>query len=36
MVVNKLFNKKYQITNPDYVTKLENKDYVVKNILNII
>ena len=26
------FNKKYQITNPDYVTKLENQDYVVKNI----
>ena len=26
------FNKKYQITNPDYVTKLENLDYVVKNI----
>ena len=26
------FNKKYQITNPDYVTTLENKDYVVKNI----
>ncbi len=27
-----LFNKKYQITNPDYVTKLENQDYVIKNI----
>ncbi len=26
------FNKKYQITNPDYVTKLENQEYVVKNI----
>jgi len=26
------FNKKYQITNPDYVTTLDNKDYVVKNI----
>ena len=26
------FNKKYQITNPDYVTKLENQDYVIKNI----
>ncbi len=26
------FNKKYQITNPDYVTSIENKDYVVKNI----
>ncbi len=26
------FNKKYQITNPDYVTSLENKDYVTKNI----
>ena len=26
------FSKKYQITNPDYVTKLENQDYVIKNI----
>ncbi len=26
------FNKKYQITNPDYVTSLKNKDYVIKNI----
>ena len=26
------FNKKYQITNPDYVVDLNNKDYVVKNI----
>ena len=26
------FNKKYQITNPDYVTKLENQEYVIKNI----
>ena len=26
------FNNKYQITNPDYVTKLENQDYVIKNI----
>ena len=26
------FNKKYQITNPDYVASLENKDYVTKNI----
>ena len=26
------FNKKYQITNPDYVTTLDNQDYVVKNI----
>ena len=26
------FNKKYQITNPDYVIPLEKKDYVVKNI----
>ncbi len=26
------FNKKYQITNPDYVTKIENQDYVIKNI----
>ena len=27
-----LFNKKYQITNPDYVTSLKNKEYVTKNI----
>ena len=26
------FNKKYQITNPDYVTSLDNEDYVIKNI----
>ena len=26
------FNKKYQITNPDYVTQLENQEYVVRNI----
>jgi ATP-dependent DNA helicase RecG len=26
------FNKKYQITNPDYVTPLDNKNYVTKNI----
>ena len=26
------FNKKYQITNPDYVMPIEKKDYVVKNI----
>ena len=26
------FNKKYQITNPDYVTPLENKEFVAKNI----
>ena len=26
------FKKKCQITNPDYVTSLENKEYVVKNI----
>ena len=26
------FKNKYQITNPDYVTSLENKKYVVKNI----
>tara|TARA_E500000178_G_scaffold350175_1_gene408597 strand:- start:684 stop:2729 length:2046 start_codon:yes stop_codon:yes gene_type:complete len=26
------FNKRYQMTNPDYVTTLENQDYVVKNI----
>ncbi len=26
------FNNNYQMTNPDYVTKLENQDYVIKNI----
>ena len=26
------FNKRYQITNPDYVTTLSNKDFVVQNI----
>jgi ATP-dependent DNA helicase RecG len=26
------FNKNYQITNPEYVTKLENQEYVIKNI----
>ena len=26
------FNKNYQMTNPDYVTSLENQDYVIKNI----
>ena len=26
------FNNKYQITNPDYVTTLDNQEYVVKNI----
>ncbi len=26
------YRNKYQITNPDYVTNLENQDYVVKNI----
>jgi ATP-dependent DNA helicase RecG len=26
------FNKRYQITNPDYVTTLDNQEYVVKNI----
>ncbi len=26
------YNKKYQISNPDYVTKLENQNYVIKNI----
>ena len=26
------FNKKYQITNPDYVTTLENQEYIIKNI----
>ena len=26
------YNKKYQITNPDYVTTLENQEFVIKNI----
>ncbi len=26
------FKKKYQITNPDYVTTIDNKEYVIKNI----
>ena len=26
------FNKRYQITNPDYVTTLANKDFVIQNI----
>ncbi len=26
------FKKKYQITNPEYVTDLENQEYVIKNI----
>tara|TARA_Y100000591_G_C21838819_1_gene704298 strand:+ start:322 stop:2379 length:2058 start_codon:yes stop_codon:yes gene_type:complete len=26
------FRDKYQITNPDYVTNIENQDYVIKNI----
>ena len=26
------FNKKYQITNPDYVTSVNNQEYVIKNI----
>ncbi len=26
------FRNKYQITNPDYVTSLENKDYIMKSI----
>ncbi len=26
------FNKKYQITNPDYVTNIKNQNYVVQNI----
>ena len=26
------FRNKYQITNPDYVTALKNKEYVVKNV----
>ena len=26
------FNKRYQITNPDYVTRLDNQEYVIKNI----
>ena len=29
------YKKKYQITNPEYVTTIENKDYVAKNIPNI-
>ena len=27
-----LFNNRYQITNPDYVTSIDNKDYVLKKI----
>ena len=30
------FNKKYQITNPDYVTSTENQSYVIKIYLNIV
>ena len=30
------FKKNYQITNPQYVTSIENQDYVVRNIPNII
>ena len=26
------FNKKYQITNPDYVTSVDKQEYVIKNI----
>ena len=26
------FNKKFQITNPDYVTPIENQEYITKNI----
>ena len=26
------YNKKYQITNPDYVTNVDNQEYVIKNI----
>ena len=26
------FKKKYQITNPDYVTSVENQEYIIKNI----
>tara|TARA_B110000211_G_scaffold185538_1_gene210522 strand:- start:5628 stop:7673 length:2046 start_codon:yes stop_codon:yes gene_type:complete len=26
------FNKRYQITNPDYVTTLDNQEYITKNI----
>ena len=26
------FNNKYQITNPEYVTSLDNQEYVIKNI----
>ena len=28
------FSKKYQMTNPDYVTTLEKEDYVIKTILS--
>ena len=27
-----LFNNRYQMTNPDYVTSIDNKDYVLKKI----
>ena len=30
------FNNNYQMTNPDYVTSIENKEYVIKNILSIV
>ena len=26
------FRNRYQITNPEYVTKLDNQDYLLKNI----
>ena len=29
------FRNRYQITNPDYVTSLDNKDYVLKTFKNI-
>ena len=28
----KYFKNRYQITNPDYVTNIDNQDYVIKNI----
>ena len=30
------FKNKYQITNPDYVTKLDHKNYVLKICQNIV
>ena len=31
-MASKLFNKKYQMTNPDYVTPLEKQEYVIKKV----